>query len=113
MHPIAGLPEGQVFTKALASMLSSARRFGGALVFFEESFGETVRQRRDGQAGVRADRSRHDGPIGDVESGIVEYLAVLVHNALSLVPPHRAAAQRVHGEDPTEVPDRIILEVGP
>src|SRR5215212_1454454 len=112
MHPIAGLPEGQVFTKALASMLSPARRFGGALVFFEESLGEAVRQRCDGQAGVRADGPRHDGPIGDVESRIVENLAVRAHDALPFVPPHRAAAQRVHGNDPTEVPDGIILEVG-
>src|SRR5829696_3315899 len=102
-----------VLLLVVVSTSSPARRFGGTPVFFEESFGEAVRQRRDGQAGVRADRSRHDGPIGDVESRIIEYLAVLVHNALSLVPPHRAAAQRVHGDDPTEVPDRIILEVGP
>ena len=72
--------------------------------------GEAVRERRDCVRRVGADGTRHDRAVRDHEPGIAEHLAVRVHHALPLVPPHWAAAERMHRDHATEVPGQVVLE---
>src|SRR4051812_48760361 len=72
--------------------------------------GEPVGERRDRQARVRPDRPRHHRAVRDIEARHAERLAPRVDDALVRVAAHRAAAQRVHGDDLAQPPQRVVLE---
>jgi hypothetical protein len=82
------------------------------LLVGNDVLGGAVRNGGDGQAGVRAHRPRHDGSIGDVVVRVSVNLPVGVLYAFLFVSSHRTATERVHGDDPTQVSERVVAEGG-
>src|SRR5829696_10498161 len=82
------------------------------LLVGSDVLGRAVRNGGDGQAGVRAHRPRHDGSIGDVVVRVSVNLPVGVLHAFLFVSSHRTATERVHGDDPTQVSERVVAEGG-
>ena len=62
--------------------------------------------------GIRADRAGHDRSVHDVQSRVGERLAPAVDHAVAGVGAHGHTAQRVHGDDPLEQPQRGVGQAG-
>src|SRR3954447_12697168 len=77
----------------------------------DDPVGEAVGEGCNRQARVRADRTGHHRPIGNVKTRVVKYLPIGIHHPFVLIPPHRATAELVYGDYAAEIPDRIILEL--
>jgi hypothetical protein len=73
----------------------------------DDVISEAIREGRDCQGRVGANRARQHRPIGNVEAGIIKHLAVRINHPFLLPQGHRAATAWVGSDDLVKIPHSI------